>query len=180
MDKRDFIKIEKDGITFLACGKYYEGNHRYVSHLLKDGDKDGIKYAAERMAKLVPHDPNIVLVPIPGHSGIAKQTYELACAIGKITNHKVICALQGNNRESLYSCKKEGRILSEEEMGFRKITSIDHNARVILVDNTVDYGVTAKYASKVMNCNQIITFSITSNIDCKFGELLFSSTHIKR
>lgn len=164
MQVNDHIEIQKDGITFLACGKYTEGNNRYVSHLLKDGDKDGIEYAAERMARIIPKNIDAILVPIPGHTGKAIQTKELANAIARRTGIKVADILEGNSRESLYHAKKSGRVLTSDDLGIKAIQGLPKGKIPLIVDNCCDYGFSAKCAYKALGYGIPLVYSITDNI----------------
>ena len=69
MTENEPIKAVSGGITFLSTGRYYDGINQWIAHSIKEGDSDAIDYAARRMAPIVP--ANAILVPIPGHHGVA-------------------------------------------------------------------------------------------------------------
>ena len=156
------IRTEVDGITYLSTGHYYEGINQWVAHKLKEGDTDCYKYAARQMAKLVPN--NAVLVPIPGRHGNADQTMQLCRDIASNTKLPIVDALRGNDRESQYEAKYKGRSLTEEQLGFRKITSLPSDRVPYLIDNVVDTGTTAKAAFKALGGGIILSYAMSDTL----------------
>lgn len=116
MTENEPIKAVSDGITFLSTGRYYDGINQWIAHSIKEGDTDAIDYAARRMAPLVP--AHVVLVPIPGHHGVADQTLRLAQALSSYTHLPFVDALRGREHESQYEAKRRGHLLSGRDMGF--------------------------------------------------------------
>lgn len=163
MEENQPIKIEKDGITFLAAGKYYEGINQWVAHKIKEGDGDAIDYAARQMSKLLPR--NAVLVPIPGHHGIPVQTLRLAKTISYYTDLPVADVLRGNDRESQYEAKHRESPLTAQQMGYYKTsTPLPNGCIPFLVDNVVDTGTTVKVAVKAIGSGTILSYAMSDTL----------------
>lgn len=136
MTENEPIKAVSDGITFLSTGRYYDGINQWIAHSIKEGDSDAIDYAARRMAPIVP--ANAVLVPIPGHHGLADQTLRLAQALSSYTRLPFVDALRGREHESQYEAKRRGHLLSGRDMGFYQIRELPSDRIPCLIDNVVD------------------------------------------
>ena len=124
---------------------------------LKEGDIGAIKYAAQKMADLIP--PNSVLVPMPSHKGYATDTLLLAKEIQKITKTPIADILKGKSRMSLYSAKKMGVPIDSNYLGFRKVGDVPSGYNPVLIDNVVDTGLTAKSALEAIGGNTIVSFA---------------------
>ena len=156
------IRTEVDGITFLSTGHYYEGINQWVAHKLKEGDAEVFDYAARQMAKLLPK--NALLVPIPGRHGTPDQTMRLCRDIASYTHLPIIDALRGNDRESQYEAKYKGRSLTEEQLGFNKVTSLPSDRVPYLIDNVVDTGTTAKAAVKALGGGVVLSYAMSDTL----------------
>ena len=156
------IRTEVDGITYLSTGHYYEGINQWVAHKLKEGDAEVFDYAARQMAKLLPK--NAVLVPIPGRHGTPDQTMRLCRDIASYTHLPIIDALRGNDRESQYEAKYKGRSLTEEQLGFNKVTSLPSDRVPYLIDNVVDTGTTAKVAVKALGGGVVLSYAMSDTL----------------
>ena len=156
------IRTEVDGITYLSTGHYYEGINQWVAHKLKEGDAEVFDYAARQMAKLLPK--NAVLVPIPGRHGTPDQTMRLCRDIASYTHLPIIDALRGNDRESQYEAKYKGRSLTEEQLGFNKVTSLPSDRVPYLIDNVVDTGTTAKAAVKALGGGVVLSYAMSDTL----------------
>ena len=156
------IRTEVDGITYLSTGHYYEGINQWVAHKLKEGDTDAFDYAARQMAKLLPK--NAVLVPIPGRHGTPDQTMRLCRDIASYTHLPIIDALRGNDRKSQYEAKYKGRSLTEEQLGFNKVTSLPSDRVPYLIDNVVDTGTTAKAAVKALGGGVVLSYAMSDTL----------------
>lgn len=156
------IRTEVDGITYLSTGHYYEGINQWVAHKLKEGDAEVFDYAARQMAKLLPK--NAVLVPIPGRHGTPDQTMRLCRDIASYTHLPIIDALRGNDRESQYEAKYKGRSLTEEQLGFNKVTSLPSDRIPYLIDNVVDTGTTAKAAVKALGGGVVLSYAMSDTL----------------
>ena len=106
----------------------------------------------------LPTNRPIVLVPIPSRKGYATTTLLLAEELqrqSKRSDIKVIDALCGNNRPSLFEVKKHGTTVPDSTwFGFRQIKDIPLTSDVFLVDNVESTGATMKAA-------------IATLVDCK-------------
>lgn len=156
------IRTEVDGITYLSTGHYYEGINQWVAHKLKEGDAEVFDYAARQMAKLLPK--KAVLVPIPGRHGTPDQTMRLCRDIASYTHLPIIDALRGNDRESQYEAKYKGRSLTEEQLGFNKVTSLPSDRVPYLIDNVVDTGTTAKAAVKALGGGVVLSYAMSDTL----------------
>ena len=156
------IRTEVDGITYLSTGHYYEGINQWVAHKLKEGDAEVFDYAARQMAKLLPK--NAVLVPIPGRHGTPDQTMLLCRDIANYTHLPIIDALRGNDRKSQYEAKYKGRSLTEEQLGFNKVTSLPSDRVPYLIDNVVDTGTTAKAAVKALGGGVVLSYAMSDTL----------------
>lgn len=156
------IRTEVDGIIFLSTGKYYDGINDMISHDLKKADNDAIRYAARKMATLVPE--NAVLVPIPNHNGKARETLSLAIAVAQESHSPIANVLNGRERESNYLMKKLGKPLTEEQMGFRQFAPLPKGHIPVLIDGVVDTGTTAKAAVKALGGGIVLSFAMSDTL----------------
>ena len=159
MTENEPIKAVSDGITFLSTGRYYDGINQWIAHSIKEGDSDAIDYAARRMAPLVP--ANAVLVPIPGHHGLADQTLRLSQAISTYNSIPLIYDLRGREQEKNYEENKRGHLLSGREMGFHQIRELPAGRIPCLIDNVVDTGATAKAAAEALGNAMVLSFAMS-------------------
>lgn len=162
MTRNDPIKAVSDGITFLSTGRYYDGINQWIAHSIKEGDTDAIDYAARRMAAVVP--TNAVLVPIPGHHGVADQTLRLVQALSSYTHLPFVDALRGRDHESQYEAKRRGHVLSGREMGFQQVRVLPSGRIPCLIDNVVDTGTTAKAAAEALGNAVVLSFAMSDNL----------------
>ena len=162
MTENEPIKAVSDGITFLSTGRYYDGINQWIAHSIKEGDSDAIDYAARRMAPLVP--AHAVLVPIPGHHGLADQTLRLAQALSSYSHLPFVDALRGREHESQYEAKRRGHLLSGRDMGFYQIRELPAGRIPCLIDNVVDTGATAKAAAEALGNAMVLSFAMSDNL----------------
>lgn len=155
------IHYENEGIIFLAAGHYYEGNNKPIAKLLKVADKRAIDYATHKMAPLLTRGKPWVLVPVPGHHGYAEETTKLCRSISMATGLPVCDVLRGNDREPNYLAKKNGRPLTEVQLGFTQVKPLPKGCIPVVVDNVVDTGVSAKAAIHAMGKGIVLTFAMT-------------------
>ena len=124
-------------------------------------DKRAIDYATHKMAPLLTRGKPWVLVPVPGHHGYAEETTKLCRSISMATGLPVCDVLRGNDRESNYLAKKNGRPLTEAQLGFTQIKPLPKGCIPVVVDNVVDTGVSAKAAIHAMGKGIVLTFAMT-------------------
>lgn len=145
------------GFNNFFYGYYYDDDNNHIAHGIKEGDIGAIKYAAQKMADLIP--PNSVLIPMPSHKGYATDTLLLAKEIQKITKTPIADILKGKSRMSLYSAKKMGVPIDSTYLGFKKVGDIPSGYNPVLIDNVVDTGLTAKSALETIGGNTIVSFA---------------------
>lgn len=155
------IHYVSEGITFLAAGHYYEGNNKPIAKLLKVADRRAIDFATHKMASLLTRGKPWVLVPVPGHHGYAEETTKLCRSISMVTGIPVCDVLRGNDRESNYLAKKNGRPLNEAQLGFVQVKPLPIGCMPVVVDNVVDTGVSAKAAVHAMGKGIVLTYAMT-------------------
>ena len=111
------------------------------------------------MATIVPN--NAVLVPIPGHHGVADQTLRLVKALSSYTHLPFVDALRGKEHESQYEAKQRGHLLLGRDMGFYQVRELPSYRIPCLVDNVVDTGTTAKAASEALGNAIVLSFAMS-------------------
>lgn len=138
--------------------EYYTDGVPEICHAAKDGDAGAIRKMAEEMAKDLKGDE--ILVPVPSRSGIATITRRLADEISKISGCKVENVLRGPTRESLYELKKNGQAITPEMLGLQ--ASHIPEGKVMLVDNVVATGTTARAAMKAIPGAWMLAYAMDS------------------
>ena len=138
--------------------EYYTDGVPEICHAAKDGDAGAIRKMAEEMAKDLRGDE--ILVPVPSRSGIATITRRLADEISKLSGCKVENVLRGPTRESLYELKKNGQAITPEMLGLQ--ASHIPEGRVMLVDNVVATGTTARAAMKAIPGAWMLAYAMDS------------------
>ena len=145
------------GVDFTATAKYYQGDIRNMARMIKRGDASAIRYAAETMARYV--KDGSVLVPVPGHGGMATDTLALANEISMITGSPVVDALKGIVRESVYDMKAEGYLPTAEELGFYQAAKLPEGREIVLIDDVVGTGTTAVAAREALGAGSVLAFA---------------------
>lgn len=157
------IQVEVDGIRFTSASRYYDGDAQKIAHLLKDNNPKAIEMVAARLSNMI--SPFAVIVPIPNRCGYARETLELAKVLSKYSGVPIADVLKGNERSSLYDMKKQGKTLSEQELGFRQTEALPFYRTPILLDNVTATGTTAKAAYHALgNRGEILTYAIDDPI----------------
>lgn len=143
---------------------------RELCHAVKNGNEYAIKIAAELMSTMMPYgelSKDYVLVPIPSHYGMANYTLELAQWINKLTKIPVCNCLCGENRESLYSLRKQGKEIPQDFVTFKLglYDELPKGKKVIFVDNVIATGTTYEAAKKVIpNAEGIIAIGLDTSL----------------
>ena len=143
----------------MCTGREYDGVNQWLAQSMEEGDSDAIDYAARRMAPIVP--ANAVLVPIPGHHGLADQTLRLAQTLSSYTHLPFVNALRGREHESQYEAKRRGHLLSGRDMGFYQARELPSDRIPCLIDNVVDRGTTAKAAVEALGNAMVLSFAMS-------------------
>lgn len=137
-------------LSTYATRYYFDASARSVAHGIKEGDRHSIIMAARAMRRVLPTGRKIALVPVPSRKGYCTTTLLLAKEIRhqcKDTDIRVIDALRGNTRQSLYDAKKYGKVdIGSSWFGFRLIKDIPRDTELLFVDNVESTGVTMKAA----------------------------------
>lgn len=149
-------------------------NYRSVqslAHKVKTGDAAAIKEAADMMAPLVPS--NAVLVPMVGHTGVATDMMQLANAIAENTGRPVVDALESDPRDSQYESKKEGVVLSAEELGVRMKSGVEipDGMMPVVIDNVVGTGNTAMAAVNALGKGVVLSLGSATGQFKRVAEL---------
>lgn len=148
-------------------------------HALKGGLSpfdDVVTRNAEGVVERMPDLGDIVLVPVPSHHGTTVATYALAWAVARLYNSRqgkahasVLDCLECIPHVSLCEAKHEGMDPSEIsiEVKLRGVIDIERlrgdSRRVLLVDNVVDTGATARACMEVVPAEGIIAVGDTGN-----------------
>lgn len=156
------MRTEIYGITCISVGKYYEGEHQAIAHAIKANDADAIEYAAQAMARLIPH--NAVIVPIPNHEGKAISTKALSERIAMIAGVPIADVLIGAERESNYQAKKKGKALTVEQMSIRQVRDLPQGKVPYICDNVIDTGITMLAAYKALGKGVGIAYAHNINL----------------
>lgn len=156
------IVVEVDGIKFTSISRYYDGDTPQIAHRLKDNDPETIDLVARRLSEVI--SPFCVIVPVPNRCGYARETLDMAKALSKQSGVPIADVLRGNKRESLYQVKKEGRILTEEELGFRQVAKLPFYRTPVFLDNVVATGLTAKAAYHAVGRGEVLTYAIDDQL----------------
>ena len=153
------IVVEVDGIKFTSASRYYDGDTPKIAHALKNNNRKAMEQVAAKLSNLI--SPFSIIVPIPNRCGYARETLELANELSRQSGVPVADVLKGNERASLYDMKKQGRMLSEAELGFRKTGSLPFFRTPILLDNVTATGRTAIAAYHALgNRGEVLTYAI--------------------
>lgn len=156
----------------------YEGLLKIYCNAVKNGDREALEDAA---AILAPHvTEKTVLVPVPGRSGYADYTFELAQQIERevlekdtLKDVRVFNCLICDEHESLCEVKRAGGDADDVPMNirFRGLEEEDlfngvyyrQGYRVLLVDNIVDTGKTARACMDVLGDCDVLCLCDTGN-----------------
>ena len=136
---------------------------REQCHLLKTGETKGIEDFLQEIENSLP--VKTVLVPMPQSSGRAEYTLSLASRIALYVNalHNdktviVLNCLNGKIRDSVCGRKTIGLPFDDIEFGFAYMDGMkarvakfrEEGWKIILVDNVVDTGTTARHALEAL------------------------------
>ena len=124
---------------------------RKIAHGIKNFEGEAIAKAAQDISRML--QKNHVLVPVPGASGFAGSSLELAKAISNIKKVEVADILEGKPRASQYASKKFGAALSAAQMQMAVKTGCTVPSNAILIDNAAGTGETIKAALSALGGN---------------------------
>ena len=156
----------------------YEGERKILCNGVKQGDRESIEEAAAILAPKV--TGNTVLIPVPGRKGDADYTFELAQQIkreifkkGTAKNVWVFDCLVCDEHESLCEIKRAGGKVDDIPLNVRFLSLVEEDQfndvyfrqgyRVLLVDNIVDTGKTARACMDILGDCDVLCLCDTGN-----------------
>lgn len=156
----------------------YEGLLKILCNAVKDGDREAVEDAAAILASRVTE--KTVLVPVPGRKGYADYTFELAQQIEREVLEKdahkdvrVFNSLICDEHESLCEVKRAGGDADDVPLNIRFRGLEEENRfndvyfregyRVLLVDNIVDTGKTARACMDILGDCDALCLCDTGN-----------------
>lgn len=162
MDRNQKLPPENGGAQVLGHyrGSYYDREKvRYalqsLSKSVKKGKPRSINLAAKLLSEIMA--PNALLIPIPQSTGRADYTLKMANAIKALRpDCQVLDILSSDAREQLYTMKKKNPNLTNVNLGFKAIPSVEFKhllpkyPNVYLLDNVIDTGMTYIQSRRVI------------------------------
>ena len=173
----DFIKAVKNGtltqiettteakqettekpITVYSLGQYGVGEYgeelRRLAHQVKEqGTSDAITEAVSQFSDLFAQIPEadrekMVIVPVPGKTGVAGYTDDIAYDLGDYMEIDSNNGLTCSAHPSLYDLKKENGMDNLPVIDFKFNGELPKGTIVVLLDNVLDTGHTLSQAAK--------------------------------
>ena len=149
--------IEKP-MTVYSLGQYGVGERgeelRQLAHQVKEqGTSDAITEAVSRFSDLFAQIPEadrekMVIVPVPGKTGVAGYTDDIAYDLGDYMEIDSNNGLTCSAHPSLYDLKKENGMDNLPVMDFKFNGELPKGTIVVLLDNVLDTGHTLSLAAK--------------------------------
>lgn len=143
--------------NYITTGEYYSHGRNSIAHGMKNGNPKSISRAAAEMSKFV--SPNVILIPMPGHSGVATYTKDLAEQIAGLTGAKVCDIMRGAIRETFYDIKKNGGNVQKDYLGLY-LTEELPEGQIMIVDNCISTGTTAAAALDLTKRGVVLAYAI--------------------
>lgn len=143
--------------NYITTGEYYSHGRNSIAHGMKNGNEKSIARAASEMAKYV--SPDVTLIPIPGHTGVATYTLTLAERIAELTGAKVCDIMRGATRETFYDIKKNGGKVQKDYLGLY-LTEELPQGKIMIVDNCISTGTTAAAALDLTQRGIVLAYAI--------------------
>ena len=149
--------IEKP-IMVYSLGQYGVGEHgeelRQLAHQVKEqGTSDAITEAVSQFSDLFAQIPEadrekMVIVPVPGKTGVAGYTDDIAYDLGDYMEIDSNNGLTCSAHPSLYDLKKENGMDNLPVIDFKFNGELPKGTIVVLLDNVLDTGHTLSQAAK--------------------------------
>lgn len=130
--------------------------------------------------------PKTVLVPVPGHGGRAGYTMDICFALSNYATWKdirIVDALIGNAHPSLCKIKHDGGETSDipvvftlngDEINAEQVKTLSEKFDVVLLDNVIDSGRTAREAKKALGVScKLITIGTTGQSGLPIPKLYY-------
>ena len=167
-DIKDVVKIIEDNLVKSLPSKTIEGledvtyieEYEDASELarkVKDGDIGAIRQMAQEMASKIPK--NATIIPMSGRKGVSENMLLVANEISKINGNKVADIIIGEKRESLYDLKKQGKDISQIDLGL-KLKGKVPEGEIYVIDNVVGTGKTVSEIRKLLPKSKILVHSV--------------------
>ena len=149
--------IEKP-IMVCSLGQYGVGEHgeelRQLAHQVKEqGTSEAINEAVSQFSDLFAQIPEadrekMVIVPVPGKTGVAGYTDDIAYDLGDYMEIDSNNGLTCSAHSSLYDLKKENGMDNLPVIDFKFNGELPKGTIVVLLDNVLDTGHTLSQAAK--------------------------------
>ena len=149
--------IEKP-IMVYSLGQYGVGEHgeelRQLAHQVKEqGTSEAINEAVSQFSDLFAQIPEadrekMVIVPVPGKTGVAGYTDDIAYDLGDYMEIDSNNGLTCSAHPSLYDLKKENGMDNLPVIDFKFNSELPKGTIVVLLDNVLDTGHTLSQAAK--------------------------------
>jgi adenine/guanine phosphoribosyltransferase-like PRPP-binding protein len=143
--------------NYITTGEYYSHGRNSIAHAVKNGNPKSIARAASEMAKFV--TPDVILIPMPGHTGVATYTKDLATQIANLTGAQVFDIMRGRTRETFYNIKKNGGHVEKDYLGLY-LTEELPEGNIVIVDNCISTGTTAAAALDLTQRGFVLAYAI--------------------
>lgn len=143
--------------NYITTGEFYSHGRNSIAHGMKNGNQKSIARAASEMAKFV--SPDVTLIPMPGHTGVATYTLTLAEQIAELTGAKVCDIMRGTIRETFYDIKKNGGKVQKDYLGLF-LTEELPEGKIMIVDNCISTGTTAAAALDLTKRGIVLAYAI--------------------
>ena len=143
--------------NYITTGEYYSHGRNSIAHGMKNGNPKSIARAASEMSKFV--TPDVTLIPMPGHTGVATYTKELAEQIATLTGAKVCDIMRGSTRETFYDIKKNGGHVEKNYLGLYLISKLPEG-KIMIIDNCISTGTTAAAALDLTKRGVVLAYAI--------------------
>ena len=157
-EPQESTSVKEKPLLVYSLGRYGVGERgeelRSLAHQVKEnGSQEAIDNAVDELEPLFSSIPEsererMVLVPVPGRSGVPGYTDDIAYDLGERldidSNSNLICSPHA----SLYDIKKEQGNDNLPQIDFTYNDELDEGTIVVLVDNVLDTGHTLSQAAQ--------------------------------
>lgn len=143
--------------NYITTGEFYSHGRNSIAHGMKNGNPKSIARAASEMARFV--SPDTILIPMPGHTGVATYTKNLAEQIAELSGAKVCDIMRGSTRETFYDIKKNGGHVEKGYLGLY-LTEELPDGNIMIIDNCISTGTTAAAALDLTKRGVVLAYAI--------------------
>lgn len=144
----------------IRCAASYYGTPgaRATAHGAKRGCAGAVSAMALALAPLV--EPGSILVPVPGHGGLATYTRDLADEVACLVRAAVADILRGISRPPLYELKLRRAPIDPQLLGLRLAAPPPPAQTILLLDNVVATGCTARAALRLLPSASVLAYAL--------------------